>query len=504
MPRELVCLQVGQCGNQVGCKFWDLALQEHLQYDAEGRRRAPPKDGKATVCLDDAMSSFFYNKQSRKSSGDVIDLADVKARAVPIDMEEGVLDGLLKGNLRSLFDRRQCIANSSGSGNNWAVGHVEYGSTCLDEVFEKIRCLAEDCDSLQTFLLLHSLGGGTGSGFGTRILAELEDEYPSIYRFVSAVFPQENDDVVTSPYNSMLSLAKLTDHADCVIPVDNQQLAQIAAASSSPQRGKKPDDLRYSIAQPHTRMGGGGGGGGYDGGSGGSVVQQGGKKKGGTAFDQMNSIVASMLTHLTASMRFPGTLNVDLNEITTNLVPYPRLHFLHSAVAPTFVSRTGATGTRMVSDLFKQSFDRRNQLLTAPLFKPTYFACCVMMRGEVSISDATGNIDSLRSSISLADWNQEGFKVGMCSVPACEQPASLLSLTNNSGITQSLKNIEDSFLRLYSVGAHLHHYTDILEKEEIDDAHATVRSLISDYEAAARITLPHDAESLRSADQLLF
>src|ERR1700753_3613049 len=59
-------------------------------------------------------------------------------------------------------------------------------------------------------------------------------------------------------------------------------------------------------------------------------------------FDMMNSIAAHLLLNLTrydlgcqcvvltqySSMRFEGTLNVDLNEITMNLVPYPKLHFL--------------------------------------------------------------------------------------------------------------------------------------------------------------------------------
>ena len=41
-----------------------------------------------------------------------------------------------------------------------------------------------------------------------------------------------------------------------------------------------------------------------------------------------------MLNNLTASMRYPGKLNIDLNEITMNLIPYPKLHFLTSSIAP--------------------------------------------------------------------------------------------------------------------------------------------------------------------------
>ena len=34
----------------------------------------------------------------------------------------------------------------------------------------------------------------------------------------------------------------------------------------------------------------------------------------------MNRVGTRLLTHLTASVRFAGQLNTDMNEITTNLV----------------------------------------------------------------------------------------------------------------------------------------------------------------------------------------
>ena len=71
------------------------------------------------------------------------------------------------------------------------------------------------------------MGGGTGSGLGTYVLTLLADEYPDVFRFVTAVFPSVDDDVVTSPYNSILALNKLTEHAHCVLPVENQALSEI-------------------------------------------------------------------------------------------------------------------------------------------------------------------------------------------------------------------------------------------------------------------------------------
>jgi hypothetical protein len=37
--------------------------------------------------------------------------------------------------------------------------------------------------------------------------------------------------------------------------------------------------------------------------------------------------LASCDALITASLRFDGSLNVDLNEFQTNLVPFPRIHF---------------------------------------------------------------------------------------------------------------------------------------------------------------------------------
>lgn len=75
---------------------------------------------------------------------------------------------------------------------------------------------------------MHSLGGGTGSGLGTYLLHLLEDHFPDVHRFSTVVFPSEDDDVITSPYNSVLALRELTDLADCVMPVDNTSLSNIA------------------------------------------------------------------------------------------------------------------------------------------------------------------------------------------------------------------------------------------------------------------------------------
>lgn len=46
--------------------------------------------------------------------------------------------------------------------------------------------------------------------------------------------------------------------------------------------------------------------------------------------------MAHLINNLTCSMRYEGDLNVDLNEITMNMVPYPKQHFLQSSLSPIY------------------------------------------------------------------------------------------------------------------------------------------------------------------------
>eukprot|EP00873_Tetraselmis_striata_P001445 jgi/Tetstr1/421709/TSEL_012647.t1 len=171
MPRELITIQVGQCGNQVGCRFWDMALREHAANNPKG-------------VFDESLSSFFRNVDTRYEP----------PRDLPVD------DG--RGPIAS-FESARVTATRAGD----------------------VRRPVEQCDSLQSFLVLHSLGGGTGSGLGSYILEMLGDEFPDVYRFTTSIFPSEDDDVITSPYNALLSLSRLVEHSDCVFPATNPRAA---------------------------------------------------------------------------------------------------------------------------------------------------------------------------------------------------------------------------------------------------------------------------------------
>jgi hypothetical protein len=87
-----------------------------------------------------------------------------------------------------------------------------------------------DGDILQGFMLMHSIAGGTGSGLGSFLLERLNDKFPKKLVQTYSVFPNAQEgDVVVQPYNALLTLKRLANHADSVVVLDNGALARINA-----------------------------------------------------------------------------------------------------------------------------------------------------------------------------------------------------------------------------------------------------------------------------------
>jgi len=432
-------------------------LKEHAAYNTKAR-------------YDDALSSFFQNVDTRHEPAIKLPVGDgkgsiraLKARAVVVDMEEGVTNELLSGPMRDVFDTKQFITGQSGSGNNWACGSHHYGPMYRDTLLEAVRRQAEDADSLQSFLLLHSLGGGTGSGLGSYMLGALADEYPDVYRFSVSVFPSEDDDVVTSPYNAMLSCAALAEHADCVMPVENQALMDIVTSIQSKSLGSQ----RGSSLS------------GLDSGDVGGRAGHGGKP-----WDGMNGIAANLLLNLTAGMRFDGSLNVDINEISTNLVPFPKLHFLLSSMSPVAVSADrgrNIPAPRTMDQIFTEVFGRDRQLASVDPRRSTYLACALMLRGGVNISDANRNVERLRRGLKMAHWVSDGFKVGLCDRAPVGTPYSALCLANNCAMQRPLDAMNERFGKLRKRNVYLHHYTEYMDLADIDGAAECIQDLGAEY-----------------------
>ncbi|XP_029349164.1 tubulin beta-4B chain isoform X9 [Echeneis naucrates] len=134
--REIVHLQAGQCGNQIGAKFWEVISDEH-GIDPSGTYH-----GDSDLQLE--RINVYYNEAT---GGKYV------PRAVLVDLEPGTMDSVRSGPFGQVFRPDNFVFGQSGAGNNWAKGHYTEGAELVDSVLDVVRKEAESCDCLQGFQL---------------------------------------------------------------------------------------------------------------------------------------------------------------------------------------------------------------------------------------------------------------------------------------------------------------------------------------------------------------
>ncbi|XP_016057659.1 PREDICTED: tubulin gamma-2 chain isoform X3 [Miniopterus natalensis] len=198
----------------VGFEFWKQLCAEH-GISPEGIVEEFATEGT------DRKDVFFYQADDEHYI----------PRAVLLDLEPRVIHSILNSPYAKLYNPENIYLSEhgGGAGNNWASGFSQ-GEKIHEDIFDIIDREADGSDSLEGFVLCHSIAGGTGSGLGSYLLERLNDRYPKKLVQTYSVFPNQDEmsDVVVQPYNSLLTLKRLTQNADCVVVLDNTALNRIA------------------------------------------------------------------------------------------------------------------------------------------------------------------------------------------------------------------------------------------------------------------------------------
>ncbi len=104
-------------------------------------------------------------------------------------MEPTVIDEIRVGKYKNLFHPEQMISGKEDAANNYARGHYTVGKEQIDTVLDKLRKIADTCSGLQGFLIFHSFGGGTGSGFTSLLMERLSVDYGKKSKLEFSVYP---------------------------------------------------------------------------------------------------------------------------------------------------------------------------------------------------------------------------------------------------------------------------------------------------------------------------
>ncbi|AQK64063.1 Tubulin gamma-2 chain [Zea mays] len=150
--------------------------------------------------------------------------------------------------------------------------------------------------------------------------------------------------VVVQPYNSLLTLKRLTLNADCVVVLDNTTLNSIAVE-------------RLHFSNP--------------------------------TFAQTNSLVSTVISASTTTLRHPGYMNNDLVGLLASLIPTPRCHFLMTGYTPLTVERqVNMIRKTTVLDVMRRLLQTKNVMVssyarTKEASQAKYISILNIIQGEV-------------------------------------------------------------------------------------------------------------------------
>ena len=432
--REVICINIGQAGVQLGNASWELFCLEHgIQPNG-----TMPQD-KIDASRDDSFHTFFAETGAGK----------FVPRSVFVDLEPTVIDEVRNGTYRQLFHPENLISAKEDAASNFARGHYTVGKDIIDLVLDRIRKISDNCSGLQGFLVSNSVGGGTGSGLGSLILERLSIDYGKKPKLGFTIYPSpELSTSVVEPYNSVLATHALLEHLDVSILLDNQAIYNIC-------------EKNLNVERPN--------------------------------YTNLNRIIAQVMSSLTASLRFEGALNVDICEFQTNLVPYPRIHFMLSSYAPIISAERAYHEQLNVAQITQSAFEPSSMMARCDPRHGKYMACCLMYRGDIIPKDICSAISNIKTkkTIQFVDWCPTGFKCGInyeapTTVPGGDlAPVSraLSMLSNSTSIAEVFAKVDHKFDMMYAKRAFVHWYVgEGMEEGEFSEAREDLAALEKDYE----------------------
>ncbi|TPX70575.1 hypothetical protein SpCBS45565_g01612 [Spizellomyces sp. 'palustris'] len=436
MPREIISIQTGQCGNQIGSKFWEVISDEHCIL--------PNGQYAGDTDLQLERISVYFNEAN---GGRYV------PRSVMVDLEPGTMDAARAGPFGELFRPDNFVFGQSGAGNNWAKGYYTEGAELVESVLDIVRKESEGCDSLQGFQMVHSLGGGTGSGMGSLLVSKIREEYPDRMMCTFSVVPSPKvSDTVVEPYNATLSVHQLVENSDLTFCIDNEALYDICLRT-------------LKITSPN--------------------------------YGDLNHLVSAVMSGITTCLRFPGQLNADLRKLAVNMVPFPRLHFFTVGFAPLTARGSQAFRALTVPELTAQLFDAKNMMAACDPRHGRYLTVSTIFRGKVSTKEVEQQMYNMqsRNSSYFVEWIPNNIKTAICDIPPRGMKMSATFIGNTTSIQELFKRIHTQFSAMFRRKAFLHWYTgEGMDEMEFTEAESNMADLVSEYQQYQDAAAEDDGE----------
>ncbi|ETO03515.1 hypothetical protein RFI_33890, partial [Reticulomyxa filosa] len=180
------------------------------------------------------------------------------------------------------------LSDNGDTGGVFAYNSITW--QMRDKACDQLRKLVDVCDNVTGFMMTHSIGGGTGSGLCSYMLMRMSVDYKKKTNVCYSIYPSNIlSTSIVEPYNALLAMYSLSYSSNITLAFDNEAIYNIC------QRN-------LHIAKPDV--------------------------------NNINRLIAKVISSVTAPFRFDGELHTNLNELQASLIPFPSLQFITTGMSP--------------------------------------------------------------------------------------------------------------------------------------------------------------------------
>lgn len=407
--KEIIEIGLGACGINLASSYYSQINEEHNLLSPEKK-------------FSNEQVVHFYESANKTPI----------PRFIFADFDPLSIDKLLTNPNALLYNQDNLLSGKSTTNGLFPIGFSN-GSDIFCQIQDVIRKEAERCESLQGFIINHSLSGGTGSGLTSLLLEHISCDYIACL-INNTIIPttQKNrifGETALSYYNSILGFHKLIYSSSLSVLSDNLSLTKMSE----------------------------------------KLINNEG------SFKTLNKSISKVMSALTSGSRFTGLMPLSLPKILTNAIPFPRIHFFASSFFEDSYNKPN-----FIYSCKKNIFKNKDSLFAFDGYTMSIINSFILFRGSNFTSSEFEDFN--KGSITTASEFINNRTIGHSNHVDKQNTKEAAYFNSGKFIGEYLNELLIIFQKQFRKKSFLHWYTSLgMDEMEFVEAESNISDQINEY-----------------------